>query len=374
MSEILPMKDPQDESSNDLSVQLNRGQSGSSEENQIYKKASFRISCISSFLIHTIIFLWVFIFSAETESRFYGSGTAVSLIGADEIPGGSAKGKSGDVIPRERKKVEIEKIVVKKKILKKKQKTLAKPILKKKEKVRIISPEKKKKVKKPKKKVKKAKIKVQKKTKKKIQNLSKKRKPKKRIRKKKKRRRRKKKKINAGQKRYQAYLKKFEKKTRNEKKNTKKPKQFKLAQKENRGKVQEGKSNKVKPKVGYRGDGGGDGQGGGSIQPSTGGIGNVDTALKKFYGTLIARISNFTEFPPIGGIDSLRVQFAVDIYRNGKFRNLRIEKYSGNKTYDLSAKNAILRAFDPLVPAFPEALKEKMLQIGFRFCGAGICR
>ena len=226
------MKDPQDESSNDLSVQLNRGQSGSSEENQIYKKASFRISCISSFLIHTIIFLWVFIFSAETESRFYGSGTAVSLIGADEIPGGSAKGKSGDVILRGRKKVETEKIVVKKKIpkkkqktlvkpilkkkekivvkkktFKKKQKTLAKPILKKKEKVRIISPEKKKKVKK-------AKIKVQKKTEKKIQNLSKKRKPKKRIRKKKKRRRRKKKKINEGQKRYQAYLKKFEKKNK----------------------------------------------------------------------------------------------------------------------------------------------------------------
>lgn len=367
MSEILPMKDPQDESSNDLSVQLNRGQSGSSEENQIYKKASFRISCISSFLIHTIIFLWVFIFSAETESRFYGSGTAVSLIGADEIPGGSAKGKSGDVILRGRKKVETEKIVVKKKIPKKKQKTLAKPILKKKEKVRIISPEKKKKVKK-------AKIKVQKKTEKKIQNLSKKRKPKKRIRKKKKRRRRKKKKINEGQKRYQAYLKKFEKKTRNEKKNTKKPKQFKLAQREKNEKVREGRPNKVKPKVGYRGDGGGDGQGGGSIRPSTGGIGNVNSVLEKFYGTLAARISNFTEFPPIEGISSLRVQFAVDIYRNGKFRNLRIEKYSGNKTYDLSAKNAILRAFDPLVPAFPEALKDKMLQIGFRFCGTGICR
>ena len=95
--------------------------------------------------------------------------------------------------------------------------------------------------------------------------------------------------------------------------------------------------------------------------------------MEKFYGTLTARISNFTEFPPIEGITSLKVTFAVDIYRNGKFRNLRIEKYSGNKTYDLSAKNAILRAFDPLVPEFPETLKDKMLKIGFRFCGRGIC-
>ena len=165
-------------------------------------------------------------------------------------------------------------------------------------------------------------------------------------------------------------MKKHEKKIKKEKKKTK---AFKIAKRGKSKNLLEGKPNKVKPKVGYRGDGGGDGQGGGSKRPRTGGIGNVNSALEKFYGTLIARISNFTEFPPIEGINSLKVTFVVDVYRNGKFRNLRIEKYSGNKTYDLSAKNAILRAFDPLVPEFPETLKENMLPFGFRFCGAGFC-
>ena len=362
MSEILPNKDPQKENPSDLSIQSRMESYRPLDDNQLYKKVSFKVSCASSFLIHIFIFLWAFIFSTETESRFYGSGTAVSLIGADEIPGGSAKGKSGDIIPRTRKKVEPEIPSVKKIIPKKKSISPRKRIVKNKEKIRIISPVKKKKIQK-------TKIKTKKKnaSKKKIQTLSDKRK---RIRKRKKKRRRIKKKNRAGQQRYQAFLKKHEKKIKKEKKKTK---AFKIAKRGKSKNLLEGKPNKVKPKVGYRGDGGGDGQGGGSKRPRTGGIGNVNSALEKFYGTIIARISNFTEFPPIEGINSLKVTFVVDVYRNGKFRNLRIEKYSGNKTYDLSAKNAILRAFDPLVPEFPETLKENMLPFGFRFCGAGFC-
>ena len=362
MNEILPNKDPQKENLTDLSIQSRRERSRPLDDNQLYKKVSFKISCVSSFLIHIFIFLWVFIFSAETESRFYGSGTAVSLIGADEIPGGSAKGKSGDIIPRGRKKSEPEKSSVKKTIPKRKSISPRKRIVKNKEKIRIIAPVKKKKVQK-------TKIKRKKKntSKKKIQLQSEKRK---RIRKRKKKRRRNKKKNLAGQKSYQDFLKRHRKKLKKEKKNRKK---YEFVQRRKENKVMDGKSNKTKPKVGYRGDGGGDGQGGGSKRPMTGGIGNVDSALEKFYGTLTARISNFTEFPPIEGITSLKVTFAVDIYRNGKFRNLRIEKYSGNKTYDLSAKNAILRAFEPLVPEFPKTLKDKILKIGFRFCGRGIC-
>ncbi|MED5578951.1 MAG: hypothetical protein VX794_02860 [Nitrospinota bacterium] len=236
MSEILPIKDPDNESPKDSFIQSERSQLVTSNEDQIYKKFSFRISFLSSFLIHIVIFLWVFIFSTETEYRFYGSGTAVSLIGADEIPGGSAKGKSGDIIPVKQKKIEIEKPLVKKTVFKRNRKTLTKRITKNKEKVRVISPVKKKKVKK-------IEVKSLKKikTKKKIQALSEKRKPitkKKRIRKKKKRkpirkkkrirkkkkRRRIKKKVNSGQKRYQAYRKKYLKRIRNEKKNTKKSK------------------------------------------------------------------------------------------------------------------------------------------------------
>jgi len=380
MSEILPIKDPDNESPKDSLIQSERSQLVASKEEQIYKKFSFRISFISSFLIHIVIFLWVFIFSTETEYRFYGSGTAVSLIGADEIPGGSAKGKSGDIIPVKQKKIEIEKPLVKKTVFKRNRKPPTKRVVKNKEKVRTISPVKKKKVKK-------IEVKSLKKikTKKKIQALSEKRKrikkkKRKRIRKKKKRirkkkkRRRIKKKVNSGQKRYQAYRKKYLKRIRNEKKNTKKSKTFKLAQSEKIGKTSDGKSSPIRPKVGYLGEGGGDGQGGGSKQPRTGGIGNLNSALERYYGVLTSRISSFTEFPPIPGISSLRVTFDVDIYRNGRYRKLRIKKSSGNKTYDLSAKNAILRAFDPLVPKFPETIKDKMIPTGFRFCGTGFCK
>ena len=178
MNEILPNKDAQKENPTDLSIQSRRERYRPLDDNHLYKKVSFKISCVSSFLIHIFIFLWVFIFSAETESRFYGSGTAVSLIGADEIPGGSAKGKSGDIIPRGRKKSEPEKSSVKKTIPKRKSISPRKRIVKNKEKIRIIAPVKKKKVQK-------TKIKRKKKntSKKKIQLKSEKRK---RIRKRKK--------------------------------------------------------------------------------------------------------------------------------------------------------------------------------------------
>ena len=50
----------------------------------------------ASVILHASLFVWVSLAPSQPKYRFFGSGTAVSLVGADEIPGGSARGKSGD--------------------------------------------------------------------------------------------------------------------------------------------------------------------------------------------------------------------------------------------------------------------------------------
>ena len=50
----------------------------------------------ASVVLHAALFIWVSLAPSQPKYRFFGSGTAVSLVGADEIPGGSARGKSGD--------------------------------------------------------------------------------------------------------------------------------------------------------------------------------------------------------------------------------------------------------------------------------------
>ncbi|MDA1000071.1 MAG: TonB family protein [bacterium] len=67
-----------------------------SRVNGIFQNKRFRIAWASSFALHALLFVWVTLAPSKPRYRYFGSGTAVSLVGADEIPGGSTRGKSGD--------------------------------------------------------------------------------------------------------------------------------------------------------------------------------------------------------------------------------------------------------------------------------------
>lgn len=64
--------------------------------NGFFQNKRFRMAWGASFALHALLFAWVTLAPSKPRYRYFGSGTAVSLVGADEIPGGSARGKSGD--------------------------------------------------------------------------------------------------------------------------------------------------------------------------------------------------------------------------------------------------------------------------------------
>jgi colicin import membrane protein len=296
---------------------------------------------------------------------FYGSGTAVSLVGADQIPGGSARGKSGDRIedfqlppissgPKARKiEAEPERKKPKKKIRTDKKRKKKKAIRKKKRKKRKS---------------------VRRKKKKRVRKISlKKKKRKKKLTKRQLARRRK-------LKRRRDRLMHWRRRQKRKSKNGSPPDARRTRPAPDRAPLDSGEllarnavGERPKPRVGYLGEGGGDGQGGGSLGGGSGGVARRD--IERYYGLLAARVkSNWSIPSSLAGIKSLKTEVIFDVSRLGKIRGLRIEKSSGNRIYDDAVLRAVARSANPYLPPPPNTVKEKWLPLGFRFCGQTLCR
>ncbi len=310
----------------------------------------FRTACAASFSLHVVIFASALWTPSSAKYRFYGSGTAVSLVGADEIPGGSARGKSGDrpedvEKPETSKKEKARKIETKKKkppkkIVKKKKPKAKKKIVKKKTERKIAV--------KPKKKL----------SKKEIARL---------------------KRIKERRKRQKKWREKWEKQ-KNTPIETAKNEAVPL---EKSPEKSGGSGNdplaktadppRKKPLTGYPGEGGGDGQGGGSLGGGSGGVARTD--IERYYGILAERIRNFWTVPPnLTDVSNLKTEIVLDVAQDGSIRNLRIKAASGNRVYDAAALRAVERSAVPSFPPPPNTMKERWLLLGFRFCGHNFCR
>ena len=307
----------------------------------------------ASVVLHASLFVWVSLAPSQPQYRFFGGGTAVSLVGADEIPGGSARGKSGDrpedlVAPAPRKGPD--------------------------EGTRkIAAPEKKP----APAKVKKKKVVAKKKTQpKKVRRIRAKKdvKNKKVVRKKKRNRVREArlKRIRERRARAKRWRERFKKSAKDKpvQKNRRPRDDWKsddrLAKADLAPKARA-------PRKGYAGEGGGDGQGGGSRAGGAGGVARTDA--ERYYGLLAERIRGFWTVPPgIADLSRLKTDVTIDVDRQGNYRNLRIVRYSGNHTYDQAALRAVERAAEPSLPRPPDTIRENWLEIGFRFCGRDFCR
>ena len=306
-----------------------------------------------SVFLHTTLFAWVSMAPSQPQYRFFGSGTAVSLVGADEIPGGSALGKSGDrpedmeaPIPRKGPDEGARKISAPKK----------KPAPAKVKKEKVV------KKKKPRKEVRRIKAKKDKKNKK-IVRKKKKRDPVREARLKR---------IRDRRERARRWRNRFKKNEKIKPVKAKKRPRDDWKSDDRLAKADVAPRRRA-PSKGYAGEGGGDGQGGGSRGGGAGGVARTDKA--RYYGLLAERIRGLWTVPPgIADLSRLKTIVTIDISREGNYRNLRIMEYSGNHVYDQAALRAVERAVKPSPPRPPDTVKEKWLLLGFRFCGSGFCR
>jgi len=325
----------------------------------------FRAAWIISLVLHVSLFAWVSLAPSQPKYRFFGSGTAVNLVGADEIPGGSARGKSGDrpedmesparlegpaegarKIAAPRKKPEPRKSAPKKKVEQPAPKKVEKKSAAKKEAPPRKKPAKKKIVEKkapPKKKARR--IAVKKKNppgKKKVVRRKKKRDPALEARRKRMRERR-------------ARAARWRRKFRESGANAPLPPARRA------------------PSRGYPGEGGGDGQGGGSRGGGGGGVARTD--LERYYGLLAERIGSYWTLPlNLSDVGGMKAEITIDVSRRGDYRKLRIHRSSGNVIYDQAALRAVERAASPSLPRPPDTIREAWLFLGFRFCGEkGVC-
>ena len=278
----------------------------------------FRRAWAGSVALHLILFGWA-LYPSETKARFYGSGTAVSLVGADQIPGGSQKGKSGDRPEALRKTKPPEKPPAKKE---------AGPSKEEIDNIRRIRQ-----------------VQAEKERGEKAERDRKERERQARL-----------KEIRERRAREESWRREYEARR---KKEAPKPAQTARVQ--------------TPPPVGHPGEGGGDGQGGGSIGGGGGGV--ARTELERDYGLLGERVRNFWTVPlNLTELEKLSTTVAVDVARDGTVRGLKIERASGNKIYDEAALRAVERAASPSLPPPPNSVKETWLALGFRFCGASFCR
>ena len=307
----------------------------------------------ASVVLHASLFVWVSLAPSQPKYRFFGGGTAVSLVGADEIPGGSARGKSGD------RPEDIEAPTPRKgpdegtrKIASPKKKTAPAKVKKKK----VV------KKKTPPKKVRRIKT-------------AKGKKPKKIVRKKKKRdrvREARLKRIRERRERARRWRKRFKKDEKNKPAKTKKRPRDDWMSDDRLAKADRAPKRRA-PRKGYAGEGGGDGQGGGSRAGGSGGV--ARTEKERYYGLLAERIRGFWTVPPgVVDLSRLKTDVTIDVDRQGNYRNLRVVRYSGNHIYDQAALRAVQRAAEPSLPKPPDTIKENWLLLGFRFCGRDFCR
>ena len=313
----------------------------SGERRALIHDRRFRLAWAASVFLHVLLFAWVSLAPSQPKYRFFGSGTAVNLVGADEIPGGSARGKSGDRPEDLESPVRLEgpaegarKIAAPKK----------KPAPRKKiEKKSVVKKEAGKKP--PKKSV-----------------VRKKAPPKK-----------------ARLKRIQERRARAERWRRNFRKNRKSASSSR-EKKPRAGRPDDERLAKANlaprrraPSRGHPGEGGGDGQGGGSRGGGGGGVARTD--LERYYGLLGERIKSYWTVPPnLSDAGGLKAEITIDVNREGGYRSLRIHRSSGNRIYDRAALHAAERAFKSAPPRPPAAIREKWLFLGFRFCGEkGVC-
>ena len=308
-------------------------------EGSLFQNKRFRWAWGVSIFLHVVIFGAAAWSPSSANYRFFGSGTAVSLVGVDEIPGGSSRGKSGD---------RPEDVQVSSTKGTGKSKQISARIKKK-----------------SKKKIKRAKKKPT--SKKDARKLAIKKKKKKIS----KRRQERLKRIKVRRER----LKKWRKKQVKRKKDVK---NVKLTSAKKPKKIIEGNGKQVmakntagerpKSKVGHPGEGGGDGQGGGSLGGGSGGV--ARTELGRYYGLINERVRSFWVVPPnLNELEHLKAIVIFDVSLEGAIRGLRIEKSSGNSIFDRAALRAVEKAANPSFPIPPASIKEKLLSFGLRICG-----
>jgi len=301
----------------------------------------FRRAWAVSVFLHVMLIVWVT--PSQPKYRFFGSGTAVSLVGADEIPGGSARGKSGDrpealrEAARSAAKAAEEaaaKKAIKKKPAAKKARPRKKAVKPKKEAVRRI----------------KAKADPKKKKKPDPERLA-------RLQR-----------IRERRERAEQWRKRFE---RNRAKKPV-PRVAKKAPARGKPPAEAPPAEPPRPRAGYVGEGGGDGQGGGSLGGGSGGTARTD--LERYYGLLAERIRSHWTVPEGFKSEGLRTEITIDVRRDGEVRNLRVTRPSGNRVYDEWALRAVERASTPAMPPAPNTVKDIWLYLGFRFCGRNFCK
>ncbi len=328
-----------------------RGENG--KGGGLLRDRRFLRALAASVVLHAALFVWVSLAPSQPKYRFFGSGTAVSLVGADEIPGGSARGKSGDrpedmeaPTPRKGPDEGARKIAAPRK----------KPAPAKVKKKKVVRK------KTQPKEVRRIKVGKDKKSKK-ITRKKKKRDPVREARLKRIRERR------ARARRWRNRFKKNEKNAPVQKKE--RPRDDWKTD-DRLAKADLAPKRRGPPK-GYAGEGGGDGQGGGSRAGGSGGVARTDA--ERYYGLLAERIRGFWTVPPgIADLSRLKTDVTIDVDRQGNYRNLRVVRYSGNHVYDQAALRAVQRAAEPSLPKPPDTIKENWLYLGFRFCGMDFCR
>ena len=327
------------------SLRVANGQKGG-----LLRDRRFLRALAASVVLHAALFVWVSLAPSQPTYRFFGSGTAVSLVGADEIPGGSAREKSGDrpqdmeaPTPRKGPDEGTRKIAAPEK-----KTTPAK--------------------------VKKKKIVKKKTPRKEVRRIPKKN-PQKVVRKKKKRdpaREASLRRIRERRERARRWRNRFKKNEKNRPAKTKKRPRDNRMSDDRLAKADLAPKGRG-PLKGYAGEGGGDGQGGGSRAGGSGGV--AETDLQRYGGLLSERIHNYWTVPlNLSDASTMRAAIEVDVNREGVYRNLRLVRSSGNRIYDQTFLRAAERAFKSGLPKPPDTIKENWNTFNFRVCGKGFCR
>ncbi len=319
----------------------------------LLRDSRFLRALAASVVLHVSLFVWVSLAPSQPKYRHFGGGTAVSLVGADEIPGGSARGKSGDrpedmeaPVPRKGPDEGTRKVAAPEK----------KPAPAKVKKKKVVRK------KKPPKEVRRIKTGKEKKSKK-VARKKKKRDPVREARLKR---------IRDRRARARRWRNRFKKNEKNTPVKTKKRPRDDWKSDDRLAKADVAPRRRA-PSKGYAGEGGGDGQGGGSRAGGSGGVARTDT--ERYYGLLAERIRGLWIVPPnITDLGKLKTDVTIDVDRQGNYRNLRIVRYSGSHVYDQAALRAVERAAKPSLPKPPDTIKENWLLLGFRFCGKDFCR
>jgi TonB family protein len=102
-----------------------------------------------------------------------------------------------------------------------------------------------------------------------------------------------------------------------------------------------------------------------AISGVAGGNVQASTAMQVYSALLQAHVHRFWRLPDSSKFKGLVAKVAFRVRRDGHLEKFWLDKSSGNHLFDESALKAIKRA-DPL-PPFPSGIRERTLDLGFRF-------